>query len=216
MPETRSSAGAPPIRVMIVDDHPVIIEGVAALVATQPDMVLAGQAGNGLEAVETFRTRRPDIVLMDLQLPRMSGLEAIVAIRAQHPAARIIALTTYRGDAQALRVLEAGARGYLLKTALRAEFATAIREVHAGRRWIAAEIAIAMAEHVAGDALSAREIEVLRGVSVGQSNKSIATELRISADTVKAHLKSILAKLDANDRTHAVTIAVARGILQLN
>jgi DNA-binding NarL/FixJ family response regulator len=203
------------IRILTVDDHPMLREGIAAAIARQPDMVLVGEAVNGREAIETFRTTRPDVTLMDLQMPQMNGVEAISAIRAEFPAARIIVLTTYKGDAQALRALKAGASGYLLKSALRKELMDAIRTVFAGRPSIPAEIAMQIAEHVAADALSEREVEVLRCVARGAANKEVAFRLHISEETVKVHVKHILEKLAATDRTHAVTIALSRGIIDL-
>jgi DNA-binding NarL/FixJ family response regulator len=203
------------IRVLTVDDHLLLREGIAAVLAGQDDMVLVGEAGNGLEAVEIFRRLRPNVTLMDLRMPDMSGLEAITAIRADFPDARIIVLTTYSGDAQAAAALKAGAAGYLLKNLVRKELIETIRTVHAGKRRIPPEIATGIAEHVADDALTDREVEVLRGVATGKSNKLIAAELDISEGTVKTHMKSILPKLDASDRTHAVMIALRRGILDL-
>lgn len=203
------------IRILTVDDHPLLREGIAAVLASQEDMVVAGQASDGREAVESFRRLRPDITLMDLRMPDMSGLEAIAAIRAEFPGARIIVLTTYAGDAQAAAALKAGAAGYLLKNMVRKELIETIRIVHAGKRRIPPEIATGIAEHVADDALSDREVQVLRGVAAGKSNKLIAAELDISEGTVKTHMKSILPKLDASDRTHAVMIALKRGILDL-
>lgn len=203
------------IRILAVDDHPMLREGIAAAIARQPDMVLVGEAVNGREAIEAFRTTRPDVTLMDLQMPDMNGVEAISAIRADFPSARIIVLTTYKGDVQALRALKAGASGYLLKSALRKEMMDAIRTVFAGRPSIPAEIALQIAEHVAADALSEREVEVLRCVARGAANKEVAIQLHISEETVKVHVKHILEKLAATDRTHAVTIALSRGIIEL-
>jgi len=203
------------IRILTVDDHQLLREGIAAVLDGQQDMTLVGQAGTGREAVESFRRLRPDVTLMDLRMPDMSGIEAISAIRAEFPNARIIVLTTYAGDAQAAAALKAGAAGYLLKNLVRKELIDTIRAVHAGKRRVPAEIATEIAEHVADDALTEREIEVLRGVAAGKSNKLIAAELDISEGTVKTHLKSILPKLDASDRTHAVMIALKRGILDL-
>lgn len=181
----------------------------------QADMELVAEANDGVEAVSLFRLHRPDVMLMDLQMPRMDGIEATEAIRAAFPTARILVLTTYKGDAQALRALKAGACGYLLKNLLHKELVDTIRAVHSGRRVIPPEIATQIAEHAADDALTEREIEVLRSVASGNSNKRIADALAISEETVKAHLKRILAKLKANDRTHAVTIAVKRGIIDI-
>jgi DNA-binding NarL/FixJ family response regulator len=203
------------IRVLTVDDHQLLREGIAAVLESQEDMTLVAQAGNGREAVESFRRLRPDVTLMDLRMPDMSGIEAITAIRGEFPDARIIVLTTYAGDAQAAAALKAGAAGYLLKNLVRKELLETIRAVHSGKRRIPPEIATEIAEHVADDALTGREIEVLRGVASGKSNKLIAAELDISEGTVKTHMKSILPKLDASDRTHAVMIALKRGILDL-
>jgi two-component system, NarL family, response regulator len=203
------------IRILTVDDHQLLREGIAAVLESQSDMVLVAQATNGHEAVEAFRRLRPDVTLMDLRMPDMSGIEAITAIRAEFPEARIVVLTTYAGDAQAAAALKAGASGYLLKNLVRKELLETIRAVHSGKRRVPPEIATEIAEHVADDELTAREIEVLRRVAAGKSNKLIAAELDISEGTVKTHMKSILPKLAAADRTHAVTIALKRGILDL-
>jgi DNA-binding NarL/FixJ family response regulator len=203
------------IRVLMVDDHPLLREGITAVIEGQPDLEVVGEATNGREAVELFRTCQPDIVLMDLQMPVMGGLEAISAIRSEFPKARIVVLTTYKGDTQALRAFKAGAAGYLLKNMLRKDLLETIRSVHAGHRRIPPEIANEIAEHHTDDALSQREIEVLQRVAAGGANKIIAGELNISEETVKAHMRSILAKLSANDRTHAVMIALKRGIIEL-
>jgi DNA-binding NarL/FixJ family response regulator len=203
------------IRILTVDDHQLLREGIAAVLESQEDMTLVAQASNGREAVESFRRLRPDVTLMDLRMPDMSGIEAITAIRAEFPDARIIVLTTYAGDAQAAAALKAGAVGYLLKSLVRKELLETIRAVHSGKRRVPPEIATEIAEHVADDALTGREVEVLRRVAAGKSNKLIAVELDISEGTVKTHMKSILPKLDASDRTHAVMIALKRGILDL-
>ena len=203
------------IRILTVDDHQLLREGIAAVLESQEDMTLVAQASNGREAVEAFRRLRPDVTLMDLRMPDMSGIEAITAIRGEFPNARIIVLTTYAGDAQAAAALKAGAAGYLLKNLVRKELLETIRAVHSGKRRVPPEIATEIAEHVADDALTGREIEVLRRVAAGKSNKLIAAELDISEGTVKTHMKSILPKLDASDRTHAVMIALKRGILDL-
>jgi DNA-binding NarL/FixJ family response regulator len=203
------------IRVLTVDDHQLLREGIAAVLEAQEDMTLVAQASTGREAVECFRSLRPDVTLMDLRMPDMSGIEAIAAIRSEFPNARIIVLTTYAGDVQAAAALKAGAAGYLLKNLVRKELLETIRAVHAGKRRVPPEIATEIAEHVADDALTQREIEVLRRVASGKSNKLIAAELDISEGTVKTHMKSILPKLDASDRTHAVMIALKRGILDL-
>jgi DNA-binding NarL/FixJ family response regulator len=204
-----------PIRILTVDDHLLLREGIAAVLEDQPDMTLAGEAVDGRSAIEAFRRLRPDVTLMDLKMPDMSGIQAMAAIRAEFPAARIIVLTTYVGDAQAVAALKAGACGYLLKNMLRKEMLDTIRAVHAGRRRIPPEIASDIAQHAADDALTAREIEILRCVAEGNSNKLIAAALDISEGTVKAHMKSILPKLEASDRTHAVMIALRRGILDV-
>ena len=203
------------IRILTVDDHPVLREGIAAILASESDMVLVAEAGNGHEAIEQFRTHRPDVTLMDLQMPLMGGGEAIVAIRKEFPDARIIVLTTYSGDVQADRAFKAGAYGYLLKSMLRKELIETIRTVHGGRKRIPPEIAVEMAEHHADDALTEREIDVLRQVASGNANKIIADKLEISEETVKSHMRKILSKLGANDRTHAVAIALKRGIIEI-
>jgi DNA-binding NarL/FixJ family response regulator len=204
-----------PISILTVDDHPLLREGLASAIEGASDMQLVGEASSGREAIEQFRQLRPDVTLMDLRMREMTGLEAITAIRAEFPSARIIVLTTYEGDAQALGALKAGAAGYLLKSSLRKDLLDTIRAVHAGQRRVPASIAAEIAEHAADDALSEREIEILRGVAAGKSNRLIALELRIAENTVKAHMRRILPKLDASDRTHAVTIALKRGILDL-
>lgn len=203
------------IRILCVDDHLLLREGIAAVLEDQPDMTLVGQATNGREAIEHFRRLRPDVTLMDLRMPDMSGIEAIAVIRMEFPAARIIVLTTYTGDVQAVQALKAGASGYLLKTMLRKELLETIRAVHGGRRHVPAEIAMEIAEHAVDDHLTERELDILRRVAAGRSNKLIAAELAISEGTVKAHLKSILPKLSASSRTHAITIALRRGILDV-
>lgn len=204
---------AAPIHVLTVDDHPLLREGIAAVLHGQPDMVLAGEATSGAEAVAQYRALRPDVTLMDVQMPGMNGIEAIAAIRAEFPDARIIVLTTYEGDVLASRAIKAGAAGYLLKGMLRRELLDTIRAVHAGKRRIPPEIAVELAQHHADDVLTGREVEVLQRVAAGHANKAVADALAISEETVKTHMKSIMAKLSANDRTHAVTIALRRGIL---
>jgi len=201
------------IRVMVVDDHPLFREGIAAVLEGEEKISLVAEAANGREAIEKFRAFFPDVTLMDLQLPDISGIEAIKSIRLEFPSARFIVLTTYRGDVQALRALKAGATGYMLKTSLRTDLVDAIRAVHRGQRRIPPEIARELAEHVADDILTEREIEVLRRVAAGTSNKIVADQLNLTEATVKAHMKNILSKLGANDRTHAVTIALKRGFL---
>jgi DNA-binding NarL/FixJ family response regulator len=204
-----------PIRILVADDHALIREGIAVLVGTQPDMTLVAEASNGSEAIQQFRTHRPDITLMDLQMPEMSGFDAIVAIRGEFPDAKIVVLTTYKGDVQILRALKAGAQGYLLKSTFHKELVETIRAVHAGRKALSPEASYELAEHATDDALTPAEINVLRLIAAGNANKQIADQLSITEETVKSRVKSILSKLGANDRTHAATIGVKRGIIEL-
>lgn len=204
------------IRVLTADDHAVVRDGISRLVATQPDMEVVAEASDGREAVEQFRNHRPDVTLMDLQMPQMSGIDAISAIRNESPEARIVVLTTYAGDVQVMRALKAGAQGYILKALLRKELLEAIRSVHAGQMRLSPEIAAAVATHALDSALSPREISVLKLVAEGNSNKEIANVLKLSEESIKGYVKNILAKLGANDRTHAVTIALKRGIIDLH
>lgn len=204
-----------PIRILVVDDHPILREGVAAILEDRDDMQLVGEARDGAEAIEQFRALQPDVTLMDLQMPGMGGVEAIKAIRAEQPNACIVVLTTYDGDVQAVRALKAGAMGYLLKSSLRTEMLDAIHSVSQGRRYLHRNIADEIALHVLDDGLSEREVAVLQLVAIGKANKQIAFELGISEETVKGYLKAIFTKLNVADRTHAVTIAARRGIIQL-
>jgi DNA-binding NarL/FixJ family response regulator len=201
------------IKILTVDDHPILREGIASIIQGEKDMVVVGEASNGREAIEVFRSKRPDVTLMDLQMPDLNGIDAIATIRQEHPQARIIVLTTYEGDVLARRALKAGATGYILKDMIRTELLEAIRAVHLGRKYIPQKIAAELVDHYAEDDLSEREIEVLREVARGTSNKIIASHLSISEATVKAHMKNILLKLGASDRTHAVNIATTRGFL---
>ena len=203
------------IRIMVVDDHPLLRDGIAALLAGQPDLELVAQASNGREAIEQFRRHAPDVTLMDLQMPEMSGIDAIVAIREASPDARVLVLTTYSGDVQVLRALKAGARAYLLKNLLHKELLTTIRAVHAGQKTMSPSVAAELADFSGDEALTPREIEVLRLIASGLANKEIAAQLSITEETVKSRVKNILMKLRANDRTHAAMIGLRRGILQL-
>jgi DNA-binding NarL/FixJ family response regulator len=203
------------IRILAVDDHPLLRKGIAALLNAEPDMKLVAEASNGEEAVESFRLYRPDVTLMDLQLPGVNGIEAINRILSEFPDARIIVLTTYTGDAQVLRALRAGARAYILKGHVHRELLETIHTVHAGRKRIPPDIAVELAEHAAEDELSSREIEVLRLIASGNSNKQIGDQLAIGETTVKSHVTNILSKLSANDRAHAATIGIKRGIIAL-
>jgi DNA-binding NarL/FixJ family response regulator len=203
------------IRVLVVDDHPVLREGVAVLVSQQPDLLMVGEASTGREALEQFRSTQPDITLMDIKMPDMSGIDAIIAIRQEYPDARIVVLTTYEGDVLAWRALKAGAYAYMLKGNVRKDLADTIRAVHRGARRIEPAIASQLDGHLHDSALTDREVEVLTHIAAGNSNRSIATRLEINEGTVKTHVKNILAKLGTNDRTHAVTVALRRGIIQL-
>lgn len=203
------------IRILTADDHALLRDGIAALVSIEPDLQLVARASTGREAIEQFRKHCPDVTLMDLQMPDMSGIEAIIAIRAEFPEARIIVLTTYAGDVQVLRALKAGARGYLLKGDVHTDLLEVIRAVHAGQKRLPAGIAAELAMHTIDDQLTARELEVLQLIAKGNANKEIAAQLAVREDTVKSHVGNILEKLAANDRTHAVTIAVKRGIIEL-
>ena len=209
------SGSGDPIRILTVDDHPLLRDGIAALVSTQSDLRLVGEASNGREAIELFRKLRPDVTLMDVQMPEIDGIEALIAIRSEFPNARVIVLTTYKGDVQVTRALKAGAQAYLLKSLLRQQLLTTIRDVHAGRKRIDQEVADQLADHLGEDTLTAREVDVLRLIANGNSNKLIASQLSVSEDTIKGHVKNILSKLRANDRTHAVTIGLKRGIIEL-
>jgi DNA-binding NarL/FixJ family response regulator len=204
------------IRILVVDDHPFLREGIVGAVNSQTDMVLIGEASNGQEAIEKFRLLRPDVTLMDLQMPTMTGTDAITAIRDEFPGARIVVLTAYKGDVQALRAYKAGAVGYLLKNMLRKELLDTIRIVDSGKRRIPPEIARELGEHIVDDQLSDREVDVLRLIATGTSNKIIAAELSLAETTIKTHVQNILLKLGANDRTHAVTIALKRGYIELD
>ena len=211
----KAVTSASPTRVLAVDDHALIREGIAALISNQKDMRLVGEASNGREAIEQFRSQRPDVTLMDLQMPEMNGIDALIAIRSEFADARIIVLTTYAGDALCKRAMKAGAQAYILKGNVRKDLLDTIRAVRAGKKFIHAEVAAELASHAADDALSEREIEVLSLIAAGNSNKLIADELSISEDTVKGHVKSILSKLGVNDRTHAVTVGLKRGMIEL-
>jgi DNA-binding NarL/FixJ family response regulator len=201
--------------VLCVDDHPMFLEGIRGLVNLQADMEVVAEAANGREAIERYRMHRPDVTLMDLQMPEMGGLDAIGAIKAEFPAARIIVLTTYTGDVQALRAIKAGARGYLLKNALHKELLDSIRAVHGGRKAVSQDMTFELAEHVADDALTSAEVRVLKLISAGNANKEIAAQLALSEETVKKQVRNILSKLGAKDRTQAAMIGFRRGIIDL-
>jgi DNA-binding NarL/FixJ family response regulator len=211
----RVSASPNPIRILAVDDHPLLRGGIAALIAGQPDMSLVAECSNGREAIHDFRTHRPDVTLMDLQMPEMGGLDAIIAIRGEFPDARIIVLTTYAGDVQALRALQAGARAYLLKSLVHKELRDTIRAVHAGKKTLSPDVSYQLAEHATDDTLTKGEIDVLQLIAGGNANKQIADQLSITEDTVKGRVKNILSKLGADDRTHAAMIGLKRGIIEL-
>jgi DNA-binding NarL/FixJ family response regulator len=208
------SAGSNSIRILAVDDHPLLRSGIAALLATQPDMTLVAEASNGHEAIQQFRAHHPDITLMDLQMPDMNGVDAMIAIRGEFPEARIIILTTYAGDVQVLRAMKTGARAYLLKSLLDKELLETIRAVHAGKKALSAEASFELAEHATDELLTPAEVEVLQLIAAGNANKQIADQLSITEETVKGRVKNILSKLGANDRTHAAMIGVRRGIIQ--
>jgi DNA-binding NarL/FixJ family response regulator len=208
------SAGHDPIRILTVDDHPLFRNGVAALLATQPDMKVVAEASNGREAIQQFRRHHPDITLMDLQMPEMNGLDALNAIRGEFREAKIIMLTTYTGDVQILRAMQVGARAYLLKNLLDKELLDTIRAVHAGRKALSAEASYQLAEHATDEALTPAEVDVLRLIAGGNANKEIAAQLSVTEETVKGRVKNILSKLGANDRTHAAMIGVRRGIIE--
>ena len=200
---------------MTVDDHPILRQGIAALIADEPDMTLVAEATNGREAIQQFRAHRPDVTLMDLQMPEMNGLDAMIAIRGEFADARIIVLTTYKGDVQARRAIQAGARAYLLKNSLHKELLDTIRAVHAGRKNLSPEMSFELAEHAAEETLSPLEVRVLRLIAEGNSNKEIGARLSVTEDSVKGHVRNILSKLGANDRTHAAMIGLRRGIIEL-
>ena len=205
-----------PIRVLVVDDHPLLRQGIAALIAAESDVTLAGACSSGREAIQQFPQLRPDVTLMDLQMPEMSGLDAMIAIRSEWPDARVVILTTFTGDAQIVRAMKAGAAGYLAKDSVPEELINTIRSVHAGRKTVSPQVAVKLAAHASDDPLTPAEIAVLHLIAAGNTNKLIGDRLHISEDTVKARVKNILSKLDANDRTHAVTIALKRGIIDLS
>jgi DNA-binding NarL/FixJ family response regulator len=208
-------SGQPSIRVLSVDDHPLLRQGIAAIINSQPDMLLVAEASSGSEGIQKFRAHQPDVTLMDLKLPDMSGIDTVIAIRTEFSDARIIMLTTFEGDVEVQRALEAGARGYMLKSMPPKELVEVIRQVHAGKKRVPAELAAQLAEHLSDEALTEREVDVLRHVAGGNRNRDIAERLFISEETVKVHVKHIMQKLGASDRTQAVAIAVRRGIIQM-
>jgi DNA-binding NarL/FixJ family response regulator len=209
------SAGTSQIRILAVDDHPIVRQGIAGLVGIQSDMVLVGEASNGRDAIQQFRTHHPDITLMDLQMPEMSGIDSLIAIRNESPNAKVIVLTTYAGDTQILRALKAGAQAYLLKNTLHKELLETIRTVHIGKKTLSPEVSYQIAEHATDDLLTPAEIAVLRLIAAGNANKKIADQLSITEETVKSRVKNILSKLGANDRTQAAMIGLKRGIIEL-
>jgi DNA-binding NarL/FixJ family response regulator len=209
------SAAISQIRILAVDDHPIVRQGIAGLVGIQSDMVLVGEASNGRDAIQQFRTHHPDITLMDLQMPEMSGIDSLIAIRNEFPNAKVIVLTTYAGDTQILRALKAGAQAYLLKNTLHKELLETIRSVHIGKKTLSPEVSYQIAEHATDDLLTPAEILVLRLIAAGNANKQIANQLSITEETVKSRVKNILSKLGANDRTHAAMIGLKRGIIEL-
>jgi DNA-binding NarL/FixJ family response regulator len=209
------SSEQPLIRILVVDDHPVVRQGIAVLVGTQPDMTLVAEASNGREAIQQFRAHRPDVTIMDLQMPEMTGLDALIAIRGEFPNARIIVLTTYAGDVQILRALKSGAQGYLLKNTFHKELIDTIRAVHAGKKSLSPEVSCEIAEHSTDDALTPAEVSVLKLIAAGNANKQIADQLSITEETVKSRVKNILSKLGAQDRTQAAVIGLKRGIINM-
>ena len=215
MKQELMSPGIPQIRILAVDDHPIVRQGIAGLVGTQKDMLLVGEASNGRDAIQQFRTHHPDITLMDLQMPEMNGIDALIAIHNEFPDAKVIVLTTYAGDMQILRALKAGAQAYLLKNTLHKELLETIRTVHTGKKALSPEASYQIAEHATDDALTPAEILVLRLIAAGNANKQIADQLSITEETVKSRVKSILSKLGAHDRTHAAMIGLKRGIIEL-
>ena len=209
------SDGSAQIRILAVDDHVLVRQGISVLLGTEPDMALVAEASNGREAIQQFRAHRPDVTLMDIQMPEMNGLDAMIAIRGEFPDAKIVMLTTYKGDVQILRALKAGAQGYLLKNTIHKELIQTIRAVHAGRKALSPEASYEIAEHATDDALTPAEISVLRLIAAGNANKQIADQLSITEETVKGRVKNILSKLGANDRTQAAMIGLKRGIIEL-